>query len=140
MSGTESWSDFSKRAEPLLRAVVNIERREGAKAMDAIHNAARRLGLTERMARSLLYSEPVRIGREKYQQMLARWWADMDRQADALERRAQDIREAAEAARIADRQQELELDTSCLTQQPRKPASGFRGSRTGPAGSARGTA
>lgn len=74
MSGSESWSDFSNKAQPLLRAVVNIERRDGAKAMDAIGNAARRLGLTERMARSLLYSEPVRIGREKYQQMLARWW------------------------------------------------------------------
>lgn len=131
MNRAQSWSDFSDKAQPLLRAVVAIERRDGAKAMDAISNAARRLGVTCRMARSLLYSEPVRISQEKYQQMLARWWIDMDRQAAALEARAQEIRDAAEAARIAGTQTELELGTPCGTQPPRKGASGFRGSLTG---------
>lgn len=100
------------RARQMARDAVRCRRALGMKAEHAAEDAAGGLGVSPRWFRSLILEEPVSL-RGKYDDFLARWWSDMDRQAAALEERAAEIRRTVENDRVAEAQLELELGPPC---------------------------
>lgn len=130
MNHANAWSDFSDNAYPLIATAVRTARQDGHKIGDAIAATGERLGLPARMVRSILYSEPVRLSRERYDALLARWWSDMDRQAEALRRRAEELEQQAAAVRVADAQLSLPLEAPCVGQSACVSASGARPGRS----------
>lgn len=133
MPGVNAWSDFSDEAYPLIATAVRTARQDGHKIGDAIAATGERLGLPARMVRSILYSEPVRLSRERYEALLARWWSDMDRQAEALRRRAEELEQQAAAVRVADAQLTLPLEAPCDRRSVVSASYGSRGPRSVPA-------
>lgn len=131
MTQANAWSDFSNDAHPLIATAVRTARQDSCKIGDAITATSERLGLPARMVRSILYSEPVRLSRERYDALLARWWFDMDRQAEALRRRAEELETQAAAVRVADAQLTLPLEAPCVERSTSGPASGARPARSG---------
>lgn len=131
MTTVNAWSDFSDEAYPLIATAVRTARQDGYKIGDAIAATSERLGLPARMVRSILYSEPVRLSRERYEALLARWWTDMDRQAEALRRRAEELEQQAAAVRVADAQLTLPLEAPCERRSVVSASYGSRVSRSG---------
>lgn len=116
MSQALSWSEIPnvEPAARIARASVDWRRWFGLKKAHAADEAACSLGLSPRRLRSLLHGEPVRVLRAEYRALLARWWSDMDRQAEALRRKADAIDRLAEAERIAELQLSLPLELPCF--------------------------
>ena len=131
MPGVNAWSDFPDNAYPLIATAVRTARLDGHKIGDAIAATGERLGLPARMVRSILYSEPVRLSRERYEALLARWWSDMDRQAEALRRRSEELEQQAAAVRVADAQLTLPLEVPCERRSVVSASYGSRVSRSG---------
>jgi hypothetical protein len=131
MPGVIHWTEIANSdLQRMGRASVTWRKWLGMKSDHATEEAAGALGVSPRWMRSLVRDEPVSL-RDRYDRFLARWWADMDRQAETLRQRAAEIEAQAEAARVGDRQLTLDLEAPCVEPSASASASGAPRARSG---------
>lgn len=75
-----------------VRSVVGDLRRSGLKSADAVQEAARRLGISDRRVRSYLYGEVVAVLAEEYLSVRERFAQHLDHEAARLSTQAELLR------------------------------------------------
>lgn len=129
---TEIANSQPQQMQAMGRASVEWRKWLGMKTDHATEQAAASLGVSPRWMRSLVRDEPVSLS-GRYARFMARWWDDMDRQAETLRQRAAEIEAQAEVARVANRQLQLDLEAPCEQRSGVSASCGSRRSRSRPA-------
>lgn len=113
--------------ERMVNRSVDARRWMGAKQECAMEDTATALGVRPRRIRSFIRGEITQAPIREYRRMLHRWWADMDKQAAALQELGIAVQKDAEAVWLAENQLSLPLENTCSVRSQHKSASGVGG-------------